>query len=111
MLRRIGNDTSTKKDNNSGSSSSSMRSSKHGGEDDISSVVDALKGALRHAESKQERANIQLAIAMHKHLAEERAEYKRERLALEAKWQRARDSHQLCIEQPFLNGRQDNSNN
>ncbi|KAJ2693974.1 hypothetical protein GGH99_000908, partial [Coemansia sp. RSA 1285] len=109
MLRRIGNDTSTKNDNSNSGSSSNIRSSKHGGEDEISSVVDALKGALRHTESKQERANIQLAIAMHKHLAEERAEYKRERLALEAKWQHARDSHQLCIEQPFLNRRQDNS--
>ncbi|KAJ1767765.1 hypothetical protein LPJ74_005193 [Coemansia sp. RSA 1843] len=61
-------------------------------------VLTALTQALRYAESREEQANIQLAIELRKHLAEERYEYLQEREALETKWQRARDSHQRSTE-------------
>ncbi|KAJ2403045.1 hypothetical protein GGI23_000264 [Coemansia sp. RSA 2559] len=82
MLKRFENDTTIH----------------HGDTEDEAAVIDALTQALQHAKSREEQANIQLAIELRKHLAEERHDYVHEREELEAKWQQARDSHQRSAE-------------
>ncbi|KAJ2556768.1 hypothetical protein EV175_001785 [Coemansia sp. RSA 1933] len=89
MLKRTENGTGKQHTNNSTIKDES---------EEEAAVLDALTQALQFSESREERANIQLAIELRKHLVEERHEYMQEREVLESKWQRARDSHQRSTE-------------